>query len=93
MTKDQHPVDRNGKEIEGELRDQIINVIVKQKPVCISADGLPLVDDVGGIHGYCDFLLGVHGRDSSVYGDKEETIEWGRSLGWNGRMNKPENIL
>ena len=91
IEKDQHPVDKNGKEIEGELRDQITSVIVKQKPVCILADGLPLLDDVGGISGYCEFLLGVHGQDE--YSDKEETIEWGRSMGWNGRMNKPENIL
>ena len=73
----------------------IINVIVKQKPVCVSADGLPLLDDVGGIGGYCDFLLGVHGKEcvAHEYNDKEGTIEWGRCQGWNGRMNKPENIL
>lgn len=90
VAKDQHPVDRNGKEIEGELRDKIVSVIIKQKPICVSADGLPLMDDVGGISGYCDFLLGVRGKDS---GDKEEIIEWGRSMGWNGRMSKPENTL
>ncbi|MDO5397236.1 MAG: hypothetical protein Q4G33_04835 [bacterium] len=95
IAENQHPIDKNGKEIEGELRDQLINVVVKHKPVCVSADGLPLLDDVGGIGGYCAFLLGVHGRecDAYDYNDKEETIEWGRGMGWNGRMNKPENIL
>ena len=95
IAEEQHPIDKNGKETEGELRDQIISVIVKRRPICVSADGLPLIDDVGGIHGYCNFLLGVHGKNccEGVYGDKEETIEWGRGLGWNGRMNKPENIL
>ena len=95
IAEDQHPVDKNVKETEGELRNQIISVIIKHKPVCVSADGLPLLDDVGGIGGYCAFLLGVHGQECGAYdyNDKEETIEWGRSMGWNGRMNKPENIL
>lgn len=93
--KDQCPVDKNGKELEGELREQIIDVVVKQKPLCVSADGLSVLDDVGGISGYCAFLSGVHGKACGLdmYEDKEETIEWGRSMGWNGRMNKPENIL
>ena len=95
LAKEQRPVDINGKETEGELRKQIISVILNQKPICVSADGLPVLDDVGGIGGYCDFLLGVHGQKRLVneYISKEETIEWGRSMGWNGRMNKPENIL
>lgn len=89
IAEEQQPIDRNGKEPEGELREQIISVIVKRRPICIAADGLPLLDDVGGIQGYCDFLLSVHGK----YEDKEETIDRGRRQGWNGRMNKPENIL
>ena len=95
ITKEQRPVDINGKEAECELRNQLINVILKQKPICVSADGLPVLDDIGGVCGYCDFLLGIHGQKRSVneYSSKEETIEWGRSMGWNGRMNKPENIL
>lgn len=95
IAKEQRPVDINGKEAEGELRNQIISVILNQKPVCVSADGLPVLDDVGGVGGYCDFLLSVHGQKRSVNecNSKEETIEWGRSMGWNGRMNKPENIL
>ena len=94
IAKNQYTIEKRGKEIEGELRDQISSVIEKCKPICILADGLPLLDDVGGIGGYCAFLLGVHGHECTAYdyGDKEDTIEWGRMMGCNGRMNKPENI-
>ena len=88
-------INRNGEEAEGELREQMIEVIEKRRPVCIAADGLPLLDDVGGVGGYCAFLAGIHGEDCGgyPYKNKEETIEWGRYMDWNGRMYKPKNIL
>lgn len=79
----------------GELQEQVGVVLEEYRPVCVSADGLPVLDDVGGIGGYCGFLLGVHGKDCGPYAfeDKEETREWGRMHGWNGRMSKPENVV
>lgn len=62
----------------------------KQKPVCIALDGMPVMDDVGGIHGYVDFLETIHGDDLV---EKEESREWAKFMGWTGRMNKPETVL
>ena len=59
---DQTPMYKNGEIIEGELRNQIAMVISKLRPLCISADGLPVLDDVGGISGYCEMLTGIHGE-------------------------------
>ncbi len=58
------------------------------RPVCTAADGLPVMDDVGGIHGYCAFLAG-----EDQYEDVGESRDWARSIGWTGRMSKPENML
>ena len=86
---------KNGEIIEGELRDQIATVISKRRPLCIMADGLPVLDDVGGIGGYCEMLTGIHGEGSEHfdYDDPEGTKEWARMQGWTGRMSKPENVL
>ncbi len=68
--------------------------ILYGKPIeCVDAEGLSVLDDVGGIYGYCEFLKGVHGVGEDPYEDKDETRAWGKSLGWTGRMTRPENML
>lgn len=88
--EDQKPVDRKGNPIQGELRDQIATVVAKGRPVCIAADGLPVMDDVGGVYGYCEFLNTIHQAEPD---EREENKNWARNMGWNGRMHKVENIL
>ena len=86
--KDGVPVDD---EKNGVLRD----VLARTVPVCVAADGLPVLDDVGGKHGYCEFLNGIHGNGASHYdyNDPESSKEWARSLGWTGRMSKADRML
>lgn len=90
----QNPVDRSGVPVDDPLKSQIATVVSKMRPVCVAADGLPVCDDIGGIDGYCDFLVSIHGMDSeSVYDSREESLDWARGQGWTGRMNRPQNIL
>ena len=49
-----------------------------------------LVDDVGGIHGFCEFLEAINGDDPK---EKKFYKTWAMGLGWTGRMPKPENVL
>lgn len=95
FTDKQTPVFKNGKVIDGELRDQILMVIMKQCPLCIALDGLPVLDDVGGIGGYCEMLAGIHweGSDHFDYDDPEETRAWARMHGWTGRMRRADKLL
>ena len=82
--------DQGNAPITGLLRDQIAKVVTSKRPVCIAADGLDLIDDVGGVHGFCDFLLSIReGTDE----EKLEMKEWAAGQGWTGRRVKPENIL
>ena len=76
--------------LEDNLADLIKKVDYKEKPECISADGLNLMDDVGGIHGYVRFLETIHGFDLD---ERDDMREWARGMGWTGRMRKPERIL
>ncbi len=90
---DQMPLYRSGEIIEGELAEQICMMIANCRPICIAADGLPVIDDVGGMGGYCNLLLALHGKDNTQFETAEEAQEWASGMGWNGRMNKPEKIL
>ena len=81
---------QDGKEVDEELRSELAYIDVKQRPKCVAADGLSVVDDVGGIGGFYDMLETLAGDDPE---EKESMKTWARSLGWTGRMSKPENIL
>ena len=74
-----------------ELDELLWKVAQNQMPVCVGADGLPVMDDVGGVGGYADFLRLIH--YSADQDEKENAREWARSVGWTGRMIKPENML
>lgn len=64
---------------------------------CIASDGLPVMDDVGGLGGYCDFLKELHGDvddpEFAMFPSSSEARQWARDRGWSGRSKRPENIL
>ena len=45
---------------------------------------------LGGVGGFCEFLETINGDDPE---EKKSYKTWARSLGWTGRMPKPENML
>jgi hypothetical protein len=58
-------------------------VIDKYKPVCISKQGLSVLDDVGNLSGFADFLGVIYEGE-----DKKEASDfraWARSLGWSAK--------
>lgn len=67
------------------------------KPVCIEADGLPVMDDAGGIHGYVEKLRimkePVDSSDKEALEEQKEYRAWARMQGWTGKKVKAENIL
>lgn len=66
-------------------------VLTSYIPICVEADGLPVLDDVGGIHGYLNFLLTIHHDEDEA--ERTATRNWARSMGWTGRVVKPKNML
>lgn len=72
---------------EIELRNAENTVLTKHKPVCIHKDGMSVLNDIGGLRGYADFLGIIYEGE-----DKEEvssTRMWAKSLGW--RATKVSN--
>lgn len=63
---------------------------VAKLPMCTATDGIMLMDDVGGVGGYIDFLMRLHEGEPS---EREELRAWARGMGWTGRERSPKNIL
>ncbi len=106
-----------GRITEQELARAFSTVEETYRPVCLAADGLSVLDDVGGMDGYIRFLRGINKEKEKVFWnekgvaegwsqeeyldavpdnwdyDQEGTREWARSLGWTGRMSRPEKLL
>ena len=64
------------------------DVISDYRPVCIRKDGIELVDDVGGIYGFCDMLRTIYETDDcdeDAMRERENTLAWAEMMGWTGR--------
>lgn len=57
----------------------------KYSPVCIEKDGIELVDDVGGIYGFCRMLQTIY--ETGIEEDREERESM---LGWADMMDGPD---
>ena len=95
-------VDEAGKWIEISEKPQMVStgdlneVIAKHKPVCVAKDGIELVDDVGGIAGFCRMLRTIYECD--IYDDEElderdSMLDWAEMMGWTGRRISPKQTL
>ncbi len=72
------------------LSEQVYQVWKTEKPLCIAMDGKRLLDDAGGVGGYCNFLRTINGKDAIA---KQEMKEWARGQDWTGRRCSPDKLL
>ncbi len=89
-TEDGAFVDNDMCRVAEDLEPVLAEIDAKEKAMCMAADGLNVVDDCGGLHGYLDMLRTINGDDKKEAADMKE---WARGLGWTGRKSKPENML
>lgn len=73
-------------EIPGNLCEQV----QLEKPIYIVRDGINVMDDVGGIFGFCEFLKQLHEGEPE---ERDQLRQWTKMFAWAGRMAKPENML
>uniref|UniRef100_UPI00406D458A IS1096 element passenger TnpR family protein n=1 Tax=Macellibacteroides fermentans TaxID=879969 RepID=UPI00406D458A len=66
-------------------------VLNKYMPVCIHRDGVFLLDDVGGLSGFADFLGTVYESDDKEESDEHRT--WAKGLGWSEKKIANKRIL
>ena len=92
---------KSGRITQAELDRANVKCREVYRPVMIARDGEMLVDDVGGIHGFAEFLLKVNpelkGMDPEerevARQEKKEYLEWARSLGWHREKSSNFNLL
>ncbi|MCD8225313.1 MAG: plasmid pRiA4b ORF-3 family protein [Clostridiales bacterium] len=89
-TEDGGFVDNDMCRISETLEPVLAQVEAKEKAVCMAADGLNVVDDCGGLHGFLNMLRTINGNDKE---EADSMKEWARGLGWTGRKSRPENML
>lgn len=63
----------------------------EHKPACIYKDGLNLMDDVGGLGGFVEFLKTINEDEDPD--ERESTISWAASLGWSKRKVSLPHML
>lgn len=85
----------NGK-VDANIVDALEEIIAKHRPICIEKDGIELVDDVGGIGGFCRMLKTIYEVDIYDEEDMEErdsVLGWAEMMGWTGRRISPKQTL
>lgn len=88
------------KDVHGNTADEpaenLEEVTEKYRPLCIAKDGIELVDDVGGIHGFCEMLETIYESDMNDEDERAEhdnTVSWAEMMGWTGRRISPKQTL
>lgn len=82
--------------MQGISPEDLDAVAEKYRPLCIAKDGIELVDDVGGIHGFCNMLETIYGYDpfdERSVREREEILSWASMMGWFGRRINPKQTL
>ena len=63
------------------VKESIKKVCTLARPVIIASDGYPLIDDVGGLQGYIEFL-------KEIENGNEELNYWSSSKDWKKKIDK-----
>ncbi len=73
------------------LQNVLETVIKKRRPVCVHKEGGYVMDDVGGMSGFTDFLRILHfGEDKE---EKKSLKLWAKSMGWSAKDIEPGKML
>lgn len=88
---------------DADCDETVRKVIETHAPICVSADGLSVLDDVGGIQGYAEFLENVFLKSNLPTADTEEESEstfdskyllmWAKEHGWKTKAVSPQKML
>ncbi len=63
----------------------------QHKPVCLSMDGISLIDDVGNLFGFAEFLEEIYEGSDKV--EVASMKRWGKSQGYSEKKLQPQKIL
>lgn len=69
----------------------VIESVKKHTPVCVKADGIHVLDDVGGMTGFCSFLMNLYENPDRY--ERKNCREWAEKAGWSSRRINLKNML
>lgn len=77
---------------EEEIEELEARVLKEHKPFCLHKDGLSVLDDVGGLSGYAEFL---EIKYEDRYRSEESMFmpDWAKSMGWRPTKTVPKKML
>lgn len=81
---------KQGRVKQEEIDEALKLYIKKGLPSCIARDGVNVMDDVGGLGGFIEFLKTINGEDED---EKVSMKEWASGMGWSKRKVTPKNVL
>ena len=65
-------------------------VAAQEKPLCIAAYGLDVLENIGGVPGFCKFLTDLNNNTSRIQSSAQEIA---RTYGWTGKNRKVSSIV
>lgn len=65
-------------------------VAALERPLCIAADGLDVLENIGGVPGFCKFLTDLNNNTSRIQSSAQEIA---RTYGWTGKNRKVSSIV
>ena len=101
---DKHP----GKRIQTRTYENAVKTCLsEERPICIRHEGNFLVEDVGGLYGYIQFLRSIHPEeeyhefmnhnvdyeDNGPYDSRETSLMWAEGLDWSDKEAVDRTLL
>ena len=65
-------------------------MIAEHRPICVKSDGLDLIEDVGGVSGFVEFLTTSSDPSNKNF---ESSNEWAANRGWSRRKTSPKRKI
>ena len=73
-----------------QYEEKVSKVSKENRPICLATDGVNLVENVGGVDGFCEFLEDINTEGSKDY---EDAMAFARIAGWKGTKPSPKALL
>lgn len=78
------------KKISAKLYEAVHAVSKNKNPLCIATDGVNVVDEVGGLNGFCEFLKDYNSADEDILA---EAIVFATEMKWKDSKPSPKSVL
>ena len=83
-------VDYEDNDVVPQYLEKVSKASKENRPICLATDGVNLVENVGGVDGFCEFLEDINTEGGKDY---EDAMAFARIAGWKGTKPGPKALL